>query len=359
MFHNAKINLVWAVALMSCVQAQATFWGYEGARDAAIGRLWEYKLKDYTLETYGVAVETLMEDFEKQTGKKMEPSTKGRVGLKVYTNSGEGLGTPLNLVRGVITALERRGYSRAQLFIIDAGENGLRANGFLPPLSQMGQGYAFEGVPVYALDRGAYYDAGWFYDNALPRQAATPLGRELLNLERSSARYDAVLPSEDRKSFLAGPLITQVDFWINLPVVTDHPAMELNGVLANATLWAVSNRERFFLSPANAPIAVAEIAAIPEWQSGWALTILSLEQYQFIGGPFYNSLYTRREPLLWLSADPVALDALMWDKLNFWRKEVGFNELSKNRLQIDYAHSLKLGEKNLNKLQWRRFPEMD
>lgn len=356
MFRTATINFVWALALLGCAQANAAFWGYEGAREAATGKMWEYKLSDYSVETYGVAVETLMDDFEQQMGRKLVPGEKGRVGLKVYTNSGEGLGTPMNLVRGVITALEHRGFSRSQLFILDASENGLRANGFLPPLSQMEHGYAFEGVLVYALDRGAYYDAGWYYDNALPRQAATPLGRELLNLERSSARYDSVQPAEDRKSFLAGPLITQVDFWINLPVVTDHPAMELNGVLANATLWAVSNRDRFFLSPANAPIAVAEIAAIPEWQSGWAITILSLEQYQFIGGPFYNSLYTRREPLLWLSADPVALDALMWEKLNFWRKEVGFIELPKNRLQIDYAHSLKLGEKNLNKLSWRRFP---
>lgn len=356
MFRIFTILCVWVLALSGAASAHATFWGYEDARAPVLGQVWEYRMNDYVREEYGVAVETLLADFEEKAGRQLVPGEKARVGLKVYANSGEGLATPLNLVRAVITALERRGYSRTQLFILDASESGLRANGFLPPLSQMGQGFAFEGVPVYALDRGSYYDAGWFYDNALPRQAATPLGRELLNLERSSARYDAVIPSEDRKSFLAGPLITQVDFWINLPVVTDHPAMELNGVLANATLWAVSNRERFFLSPANAPIAIAEIAAIPEWLSGWALTILSLEQYQFIGGPFYNSLYCRREPLLWLSADPVALDALMWDKLNYWRKEVGFNALAKNRLQIDYANSLKLGENNPSKLKWHRFP---
>src|SRR5690606_9727133 len=182
----------------------------------------------------------------------------------------------------------------------------------------------------------------------------TPLGRELLNLERSSARYDSVQPAEDRKSFLAGPLITQVDFWINLPVVTDHPAMELNGALANATLWSVSNRERFFLSPANAPIAMPEIAAIPELLSGWAITMISLEAYQYIAGPSFNSYYTHSEPLLLASSDPVILDAWIAPPVSRFRQDQACPLRKFPPQSASCAEDLGVGSTDIENIQWIR-----
>jgi hypothetical protein len=129
----------------------------------------------------------------------------------------------------------------------------------------------------------------------------------------------------------------------------------INGALVNATLWNASNTQRFFRSPANAPAAVAEMAAIPELREGWRFTIVSLECYQYIGGPLFHSLYTRSEPKLWLSADPVLLDALMLERFNVARKHDGFLPLmDDDRRLLEYSERLGLGSAQPKTVQWRR-----
>ena len=67
------------------------------------------------------------------------------------------------------------------------------------------------------------------------------------------------------------------------------------------------------------------------------LHFVALEEFQFIGGPFYNSLYSRERPKLWMSSDPVALDRLLLNLMNQERRENGFNELPTPNLQLSYA----------------------
>jgi len=149
--------------------------------------------------------------------------------------------------------------------------------------------------------------------------------------------------AEDRKSFLDTPLFLDTDFWINLPVYTDHNTLGVNGALVNATLWNASNTARFFRSPANAPAAVAEMSAIPELRQTWMFTIASLEHYQFIGGPFFNSLYSASEPLVWLSTDPVIMDAMMRDRIDRLRRETGFEPISEEIRTLEFAETLGVG----------------
>ena len=210
----------------------------------------------------------------------------------------------------------------------------------------------FPGHPIFVLESGKFYDPVWFYDSPLP-QRFDPIFIE----SQTRDVPNTSTKDEDRKSFLATPLFLEADFWINLPVYTDHPMLGVNGALVNATLWNASNTARFFRSPANAPAAVAEMSAIPELRETWACTIVSLQHYQYIGGPFFNSLFSASEPLIWLSRDPVLLDTLMLERINRLRKLTGFNPVPEDIRTLEFAELLGVGSMNTDAARIRRLDQ--
>ena len=333
-----------AAALAQETPAPAADVGTAAAKPAPLPDhpVWEMRLSDFSDAAYRYAVERMLQEYERASGRELRPGAKKKVGLKIYTDSGPGLATPFPLVRAVIAALEKRGYTREQIFLVGLNPLRLRLTGYLPSFAT---GEApFPGHPVYVLESGKFYDPAWFYDSPLPARF-DPITNDRA-VEVAAGGKGSTTIEEDRKSFLATPLFLDADFWINLPVYTDHPVLGINGALVNATLWNASNTFRFFKSPATAPAAVAEMAAIPELRDGWVLTLFSLQLYQFIGGPYFNSLYTVSEPLLWMSADPVLLDALMVERLNAARKRTGFKpiEAEESRM-LDFAQQLGVGSR--------------
>jgi hypothetical protein len=298
--------------------------------------IYQAHLRDFSDGDYDVAAEKLIAAFEKARGKPIVPGVKGKVGLKIYSDSGPGMATPTALVGAVIGSLERRGYKNKNIFLVGLNQLRLRMTGYLPSLVT-GE-TRFKGNPVFVLESNRYYDPVWFYESPLPERF-DPIfaAHQTEGVPNNSSK------EEDRKSFLATPLFLDSDFWINLPVYTDHQVLGINGALVNATLWNASNTARFFRSPATAPAAVAEMSAIPELRQTWLFTIASLEHYQFIGGPFFNSLYTRSEPLVWLGTDPVMMDALMRAKINLWRRREGFDPISEEIRTLEFAETLGVG----------------
>ena len=320
-------------------------------RPAGPPRVWEFRLNDFSDAAYRYAVEQMFQDYELKSGRPLTPGRKNKVGLKVYTDSGPGLATPFALTRAVIASLERRGFARENIFLVGLNPLRLRLTGYLPSLAT-GQS-PFPGHPVYVLESGRYYDPVWFYDSPLPARF-DPVTNERAAEVAAGGKASTTL-EEDRKSFLATPLFLEADFWINLPVYSDHPVLGVNGALVNATLWNASNTFRFFRSPATAPAAVAEMAAIPELREGWVLNLASLHLYQFIGGPYFNSLYTVSEPVLWMSSDPVVLDALMLERLNDARKRAGFEPVGEDESRLlEFAAQLGVGSRDTAAVQWVR-----
>ncbi len=302
--------------------------------------VWQAQLTAFDDATYAQDVEALIARFEATSGTKLVPGLKKKAGLKIYTDSGPGMATPVPLVKAVIAALVRRGFEPGNIFLVGLNQLRLRMTGYLPSLVT-GE-TPFQGHKVFVLETGKFYDPVWFYDSPLPQRFDPILAEQQTKDFPNHSTKD-----EDRKSFLATPLFLDADFWINLPVYTDHPMLGVNGALVNATLWNASNTGRFFRSPANAPAAVAEMSAIPELRQTWMFSLVSLEHYQFIGGPYFNSLYSASEPLLWLSTDPVLLDSLMRSRINGLRKQSGFEPISEEIRTLEFAETLGVGSTHI------------
>ncbi|TVP80068.1 MAG: DUF362 domain-containing protein [Puniceicoccaceae bacterium] len=313
---------------------------------APIGLVWEAPIAEGSL--YYTEVERLVEAYEANVGQRLGPGERGQVGLKINTRSGRGLSTPLQLLRAVIEALEARGFERKSILIVDYSAHTMRESGIMPPLSRSQA--KFEGCPVVALDTRQYFDEAWYYDSPLPPALQQEPGL-MAEIRRSGQLEEG---ARARKSFLPAPLLFEVDFWINLAVGADDPALGVDGALANATLWNVSNSQRFLVNQATASAAIAEIAAIPELEERLVLNFVSLERYQFIAGPFFNSIYSRSEPRLWLSRDPVALDRLLYDRMNAMRVLEGFPEIKPLPKQFAFASSLGLGEFERDRIRIER-----
>jgi len=300
--------------------------------------IFECRVANFEPSDYSAAVAGLFTSFEKTAGKNIRRGAKGKVGLKIYTNSGAGIHTPKALIEAVIAELGRRGYKREEVWLVDLSRRKLRDCGFLPKLSekQAGAPDDYQGSPVADLESGKYFDKRWFYDSPLqPR------------LYRNTMAPEVIYDPELRKSMLPVPLFFTFDFWINLPVITELPGLGVSGAIGNISIWNVSNQERFLNSPANAPMAAAEMCAVPEMRDGYLFTIMTFEQVQYAGGAIFNSRATGSEHFIMLSSDIAALDYVAWETVNKYRSAAGFPQINPVPPVLDYCSQLKLGSPDI------------
>ena len=280
------------------------------------GILFEAIPAGFSRKSYTASVENLLSEFEKKTGRTLKPGPKGKVVVKLFTSSGPGIATPKNLVLAVVQAMEKRGFERKNILLTDLLERRIREAAYpcsgekYPPLTLDEGGKAFAGFPVLALDSEKFYDPRWVCESPLP-------SREIF---AKQGDYESSKDVQDRgrQSFLPVPLFQDADIWINLPVAMDSPSMGVSGALANETIWNVSNQRRFLDNPLATPEAAVEIARSLEGSrpDTLVLHLLSLENWQYIGGPVFDSSYCVSEKRLWLSANPMILDSLMLQRIN-------------------------------------------
>ncbi len=270
--------------------------------------LLERKLEDFSDTAYAQATEELIAGFESRTGVTLKPGERRRCAIKLSTQSGAGLSTPKGLVRAVADALVRRGFARENLFLCDVAAAPLRLSGYLPARADLEP--RFEGLLVRSWDTEARAWAGdprLAYENPVPPTPGLPIPEW----------------HDPRVSLLPKPLFDEVDFWIQLPVITDSADLGVRGALACASIGNATNAERFTGNPRNAALAAVEMCAAPELDRRRVLSLVSLERFQVRGGPLFDAGWCRSEKVLYASANPVILDYLALSKIRSVRASEG------------------------------------
>jgi hypothetical protein len=286
--------------------------------------LLEQKLGGFEDKDYASAVERMLGEFELRTGVSLKPSSRQRCGLKISSESGIGLSTPKPLVRAVSAALLRRGFAQRAITICDAKTEKMKQAGFLPTLSTADQ--TFEGYPVIVWEQSV---AIWAKEPTLRYE----------NQVLPSPGSPPVAWGDPRASILPRTLTEEVDFWINLPVLSDSKSLGVHGAMAAASLGNISNADRFLENPASAAKAAVEVCAIPKLSRHNFLTILSLERYQVLGGPVFDSTWCRSEKTLLSSANPVIIDFIGLQKINSGRAAGGVETIHPEPPIFEQANS--------------------
>ena len=195
----------------------------------------------------------------------------------------------------------------------------MRECGFLPKLSQVRDGAedSYSGVRVADIESKQFFNKDWYYDNPL-------MPKNNRGMLKSIDLYNPEL----RKSYLPVPLFLTVD-----------------------SIWNMSNNERFLKQPANASMAAAEVAAIPELKNSEIFTILSLERGHVVGGAIFNSRCTFSEKTVLMSANPVVIDYIAWETLNKYRRAFRFAQIDPMPPLLNYCRELQLGDFDFRKIE--------
>jgi uncharacterized protein (DUF362 family) len=165
--------------------------------------------------------------------------------------------------------------------------------------------------------------------------------------DRTGSRMEDILSGGEQlssTSFYAKVLSQEVDKVINVPSLTDSFLTGVNGALANMTLPNLDNWRRFTRSPDFGDPYLAEIYADAMIHGKVVLTILDALVLQYAGGPFPNPGFLVDHYSIFMSKDPVAIDATAARLLNENRMPSRLPSLDKMTLWLQSASAIDLGK---------------
>ncbi|PWU06047.1 MAG: hypothetical protein C5B47_08150 [Verrucomicrobia bacterium] len=229
-------------------------------------------------------------------GSLVKPSD--RIGIKVSASGGAISGTHPAVVEAIARGLIAAGVPRNHILVWDRNLEDLIAAGYSTK------------SPYYVLQ---WIDSADGYD--MQTMVSSPVvGRLVWGDSRFGKRpgsrlVDLLAGGEQlsSESFYTKILTREVDKVINVPSLLDSYLTGIQGALVNMTLQNIDNWRRF--TKESGASYIAEIYADEAIRPKVLLTILDALVLQFAGGPFPNPGYTAIKNNLFLSRDPVAIDA--------------------------------------------------
>ncbi|MCX6909925.1 MAG: DUF362 domain-containing protein [Verrucomicrobia bacterium] len=252
------------------------------------------------------------------------------VGIKVNSAPGPAMGTRHEIVSAVVDALRRVGVPARNIIIWDRSDENLVAAGW--ELRESGEGpLCFGTLPNAGWDSRVYY--------RVPH-VGTIIWGDLEFGERE-------LSERSHYSRIVTERVTKL---INIPVLMDNRHVGLSGCLYNIAMGSVDNNRRFQTESLHYDAGIAEICSRPPLSEKLALNIFDALVAQYAGGPKFQPQATWTPGELWLSHDPVALDALALAAIEKRRKEANMPTLRDRGRHVRFAAEMGVGVDERSKM---------
>ena len=252
------------------------------------------------------------------------------VGIKINSLPGPAMGTRHEVVDVVVESLQRAGVAARNIIIWDRSDENLSAAGW--ELRESGKG---------PLCMGTLPNVGWdsrvFYQ--VPQVGKVIWGDlEFGEREISDRSYYSRLVTE------------RVTKLINIPVLMDNKYVGVSGCLHNIAMGSVDNNRRFQTENLHYDAGISEICARPPLREKLVLNIFDALVGQYAGGPAFQPQATWTPAEIWLSRDPVALDALALEAIDKRRKAARVPVIGDRARHVRFAAEMGVGVAERSKM---------
>jgi uncharacterized protein (DUF362 family) len=231
-----------------------------------------------------------------------------KIGIKISAAGGELFTTHREVVEAIVDGLVAAGHPRSSITVWDRSISGIKAAGYRPGA----EGYQLREIaPKQGYDQKAVISA--------PLLGTLVWGD--LEYHGDLGKLEPLSDEENTSSIshVARILANDVTKVINVPVMSNTETNGIAGCLYNMTIPNIDNWRRFTQGRGFGAGSIAEIYANPLVGKKVALNIVDGLVAQYAGGPQSQPLYSEHHATLYASKDPVALDAIVLQKLEEWR----------------------------------------
>ena len=300
------------------------------------------------------------------------------VGVKITTMGGPLLSTHRAIVQAICDGLQQAGVPPSQIIVWDKDGSDMRNAGYSPTPSTDTH------VGIASVFPGTGYDPDVFYENGILgtliwgdsefiRRGDDDLERAARQAVKDKAfggnpglggvADDSVsnpsAPQTSNKSHFARLVSSICTKIINVPVLTDDSYIGISGCLGSLALGSVDNNRRFQGDPAYGDPAICEILSKDYLRRKVVIHILDALVSEYAGGPRFDPQFTKSIGAIYVSRDPVAVDAIVLKRLEEWRaadKEGKIDPIGKAASHVHTAASFHLGTDDPTRIQLLRLP---
>jgi hypothetical protein len=245
------------------------------------------------------------------------------VGIKISAAAGPTLSTRRTVVEAVVAGLRAAGVPAHHIIIWDRSADDLVVAGW--DIRREG-----EGPLCYATLPHAGWDPATYYQN--PHVGMLIWGDHEFGSRQISERsyYSRIVAQTATKL-------------VNIAVLMDNRHVGLSGCLHNIAMGSVDNNRRFQTEALHYDPGIAEICARPPIRNKLVLNILDALIAQYAGAPTFQPEAAWSPGEIYLSRDPVALDALGLEAIEQRRKDAGIRPIGELARHVRIAAEIKVG----------------